>query len=85
MLILIEIWTPEIWQELPFLELKTPFTSGGPGSPQSRQSAKPFLQSSELGLPRPLTCTLGGERGVSDEGTYTEGWGKGGGGRRFAI
>ncbi len=41
--------------------------------PQSRQSAKLFLQSSELGLPQPLTRwrERGRESPNSDEGTYT--------------
>jgi hypothetical protein len=47
---------------------------------QSRQSAKPFLQSSELGLPQPLPAgecehtrwrKRGWESPNSDEGTYT--------------
>jgi hypothetical protein len=49
-----------------------------PGAPQSRQSAKLFLQSSELGLPQPLTRSLvrpspdsGGEGERGNEGTYT--------------
>jgi len=43
--------------------------------PQSRQSAKLFLQSSELGLPQPLrgggAHSLAREGPNSDEGTYT--------------
>jgi hypothetical protein len=43
------------------------------GLPQSRQSARLFLQSSELGLPHPLTRkqVRGWGSPSSDEGTYT--------------
>jgi hypothetical protein len=62
------------------LSMDQPGKRVGAGGPQSKQSAKLFLQSSELGLPQPLTrrrvCPppfgsggrgiLSGERGVGE-------------------